>query len=272
MVDKPTKHIHKGYVMLYGTYLTDSDIVEIARVSTGSGARGEKDDKPFIDYLYRHEHMSPFGFPQMTFKIKAPIFVVRQLFRHRMAQVNELSGRYAEMPEEMFIPSSVRIAFQGKDNRQGSGEPLKPEEAAFLLRVMESEQASARACYEQYIGEGVSKEVARINLPLSQYTVFFWQQDLRNLLHMLKLRMDHHAQPEIQEYARIMYDFAKEAFPWTVEAFEKHTLWGRRFSRDEIEILRELLEMNESWEWVKERVSGWRKSHAREFFVKLWMD
>ena len=266
---KESIQIHKGYVELYGVHLSDSDIVEIARVSTGSGARGEDDDRPFIDYLFRHEHLSPFGFPQMTFKIKAPIFVARQLFRHRMAQVNEMSGRYTEMPKDMFLPEVKRIRKQGKDNRQGSGPSLDAVDAKEIQDSLAENQDVLLESYEEYLGRGVSKEVARINLPLSQYTVFYWQQDLRNLLHMIKLRIDPHAQPEIQEYGRAMFQFAKASFPWSVAAFEKHVIHGRRFHQGELQILRELVESNDGLEWIKARTEGWKKSHVREFLDKL---
>jgi len=266
-----TEVLDHGFVRLQHVSMSDQDVVRIARVSTGKGLKTEERDKKFLDYLLRHDHMSPFEFPSMTFQVKAPIFVARQLFRHRTAKVNEYSGRYSEMPEEMYTPDPERFQHEASDNRQGSQGALDDEAADFTSRLMEADKEVALNCYRDYLERGVSKEVARINLPLSQYTVFYWQQDLRNLLHMLHLRMDNHAQWEVQEYARVIWGMVQEHFPWTSEAYENHVLKGVRFSRQERKVLTELLLALEGsvFPLLMEHTKNMSRSHQREFFDKI---
>lgn len=241
MSDDRIPVLDHGYVRLDGVLGTDQDIARIARVSTGKGNKSEEADKRFIDYLMRHQHWSPFEMPVMRFEVKMPIFVARQWVRHRTHSMNEYSGRYSEMPEETFLPDVERIQTQGTDNRQGSGEPLFEGSAALVRYAMEHEQELARKSYQNYLNAGVSKELSRINLPLSQYTIFYWQQNLRNLLATLHLRLDEHAQPEARAYAQVMAGYVEKHFPWTYAAWTENVLMSRTFSRTELRVLGDLL-------------------------------
>ena len=185
---------------------------------------------------------SPFEMPVMRFEIKMPVFVARQWVRHRTHSMNEYSGRYSEMPEETYLPDIERIQAQGTDNRQGSGEPLEEATATNVRFLMDIDQAFTRETYRYYLGRGVAKELARINLPLSQYTVFYWQQNLRNLLHLLALRRDGHAQPEARAYAQALEGFVSRYFPWTYEAWLKNVVEARTFSSDDLAILNGVIE------------------------------
>lgn len=264
-----------GYVRLDGIFGSDQDIVRIARVSTGKGNKSEEEDRKFIDYLWRNHHDSPFEFPVLCFELKMPIFVARQWVRHRTHSMSEFSGRYSEMPEEMYLPDVEHMRQQGTDNRQGSGEPMDPVIAEGFRQSMVGVQRSAKIDYHRYLSWGMSKELARINLPLAQYTRFFWQQNLRNLLHLLSLRLDAHAQPEAQAYAQAVYGFVKEHFPWTYDAFERWTLNSVTFGEHEVERLRELIASlpTEVMDWFDTKsLKSMSHRHYKEFMKKIGVE
>jgi thymidylate synthase (FAD) len=168
-----------------------------------------------------------------------PIFVARQWVRHRTARMNEISGRYSVMRNEFYLPESGDLARQSVSNRQGrADEPLDTEEAAKTRALLQETQESAYAAYEELIGSGLARELARINLPLSLYTEMYWQIDLHNLFHFLRLRLDKHAQKEIREYAAVLLEMARKVAPLATAAFENNSLHGVRFSREETAELR----------------------------------
>lgn len=225
-----------GYVELDAVFGSDLDIVRRARVSTGKGNKTPAEDQRFLDYLWRHQHLSPFGFPQLTFKITMPIAMARQWTRHRTHEMNELSGRYTELAEA-YAPTPDRFRLRDTDNRQASGGVLDPELADVLADDMDHRMHLNRVSYRDALEQGVPKEIARLSLPLSTYTTFYWQQSLRNLLHLLHLRLDGHAQWETRQYAEAVYTLTAEQFPWTCAAFERHTLNAVTLSSDEYALL-----------------------------------
>ena len=174
---------------------------------------------------------------EFKFHIKAPIFVARQWLRHRTASVNEVSARYSILPDEYFLPERLRV--QSSVNHQGSGEAMDGDE--FLILKQKSACDLAFHTYEELLRKGCSRELARTHLPLSTYTEFYWKMNLHNLLHFLKLRMDDHAQKEIQDLAKQVYELIKPIIPLTCEAFEDFVIGSVTFSRLEIEALRDIL-------------------------------
>src|SRR5690606_16873708 len=150
-----------------------------------------------------------------------PIFVARQWVRHRTARLNEISGRYSIMKDEFYVPAGENIALQSEDNKQGrSTEAVDP---AVQARIQESLRAGQGAAYEAYsalIDQGLARELARINLPLAMYTEWYWQIDLHNLFHFLRLRLDAHAQYEIRAYAEVLLRLARAVAPLACESFE----------------------------------------------------
>ncbi|MFW5718090.1 MAG: FAD-dependent thymidylate synthase [Spirochaetota bacterium] len=234
--------LDKGFVRLVDYLGGDQRIVQSARVSYGEGTKSYRKDAALIDYLLRNEHTSPFEQVVLTFHTKMPIFVARQWVRHRMARLNEISGRYSVMKDEFYVPSGEDIAVQSVDNKQGrSEERLSPDEEARIQAVVRAGQADAYAAYTKLLDDGIARELARINLPLSLYTEWYWQIDLHNLFRFLKLRMDTHAQKEIRLYATQMFEIAKKVCPAACASFERHVLGGVRFSHDEFEALRAML-------------------------------
>jgi thymidylate synthase (FAD) len=174
--------------------------------------------------------------------MKLPIFVARQMVRHRTASLNEISGRYSVMKDDFYIPPEGDLALQSTDNKQGrSPETLDPALAAETRAAMDAEQKRAYAGYAALIEKGIARELARINLPLSLYTEWYWEIDLHNLFHFLELRLDPHAQLEIRRYAELMYDIARKVAPLCCESFERHRLGSVTFSGDELAELRRRL-------------------------------
>jgi len=247
ILDKEYKVLDKGFVRLVDYLGGDARIVQAARVSYGEGTKSVREDAGLIDYLLRHQHTSPFEQVVLTFHIKMPIFVARQWVRHRTARLNEISGRYSIMRDECYVPDSEDIAFQSTDNRQGRmDEPAPFEIRSGIRESIRIQQESAYQNYQQLIDTKLARELARINLPLSTYTELYWQIDLHNLFHFLKLRCDGHAQKEIRKYAFVLLDICRNVAPLATQSFEKHVLTGVRLSGSELEAVRNLLQGKES--------------------------
>lgn len=242
ILDREFKVLDKGFVRLVDYLGGDARIVQAARVSYGEGTKSYREDAGLIDYLLRHEHTSPFEQVVLTFHVKLPIFVARQWIRHRTARVNEVSGRYSIMKDEFYVPAPEDLAAQSPDNKQGrSDEPLSTDAAESVRGILAAGQAEAYGGYSRLVESGLAREIARINLPLSLYTEWYWQIDLHNLFRFLALRLDSHAQKEIRLYAGVMLDMAKAVAPAATASFERHLLSGVRFSGPEMAELRRRL-------------------------------
>lgn len=195
--------LDKGFVELVDHMGDDSRIVEAARISYN--AEGVKDAGAFIKQLWRQGHTSPFEQVVFTFRIKCPIFVARQVLRHRTARVNEVSLRYTESELEFYTPT---------DDRLGD----HPETARGYLKTLYTQAAGV---YKTLIETHVRKEVARAVLPVSTYTEFLWQMDLHNLLHFLTLRGSVSAQWETRQYAEAIEKLVAEVCPLALKAWEE---------------------------------------------------
>jgi thymidylate synthase ThyX len=193
--------------------------------------------------------------------------------------VNEYSGRYSLMPMLFHTPTAEQLQTQSRANNQGRSGSAVPEatyrEALARWQRIRSESRSA---YEWMTGEDVARELARIDLPLSTYTQWYWKIDLHNLLHFLKLRVDRHAQWEIQEYGRVMAGMLKRVAPLSYEAWIDYDVCGARVSRMELDALRKLVGVDGETLRAKDGVSlagadldalGLAKREARELYDKL---
>ena len=192
--------------------------------------------------------------------------------------VNEYSGRYSLMPMLFHLPSREQIQTQSRSNNQGrSGSTVPDSIYQEALRRWEKIREESRGTYEWLTGEDVARELARIDLPLSTYTQWYWKIDLHNLLHFLTLRVDRHAQWEIQEYGRVMAGMLKRAAPLSYEAWIDFDVCGARLSRAELTALRRLvahkgdgLEAKAGSLSASElETAGLSKREARELFEKL---
>lgn len=217
-----------GFVELVDYMGTDATVVNAARVSFGKRITeeefGDKDVK-LLNYLAANAHTAPFRHCTLQFHIKAPEFVARQFYKHiigsdysfKDAPVSELSGRYAEVTDEPWLPTELRM--QSKDKKQGSSdEKLDPVKEAQYLGLYSN---ATKLCFDTYkalLDMGVAREVARTILPLNFFTEWYWTASLQAVYHLVELRDSEHAQKEIREYAIAIADLTKELFPFSWEA------------------------------------------------------
>ena len=231
-----------GFVALVDYMGTDEDIERAARVSYGFGTRKRSLTRGLLRYLRRHRHTTPSEMVELKFHCCMPIFVARQWIRHRTANVNEMSGRYSLMPMLFYTPPDEQLQAQSAQNHQGrTGQPLPAGLRSEAKQRWQDSRSGAVATYAWLTGHEVARELARIDLPLSTYTQWYWKIDLHNLLHFLTLRVDAHAQWEIQQYGNLMAGMLKRVAPLSYEAWIDYDVCGARFSRMELGALRELV-------------------------------
>ena len=269
LLDKEFTVLDHGFVRLIDYMGGDEAIVQAARVSYGKGTKKVSEDRGLIRYLMRHRHTTPFEMVELKFHVKLPIFVARQWIRHRSANVNEYSGRYSIMKEEFFVPDEKEIRYQSTVNKQGRSEEEVPDE--LKRKLIDYLNDLHKGSYEQYlefVDAGLARELARVALPLSLYTEWYWKIDLHNLFHFLALRMDPHAQKEIRDYAVIMADMVKAVCPMAYEAFMDYQVNAAYFSGPELAIAGDRLA---GWSPTVDelRQRGLSKREANEFLDKL---
>jgi len=216
----------------------DSAIVQAARVSFDSGMKDFHTDKKLIHFLLKHKHTSPFEMVKLKFHIKAPLFVQRQWIRHRMSNVNEISGRYSVLKDEFYNPN--KLGKQSLFNKQSSDDSnlLENKEVKKLFDKYIEQTQDQYNIYKQLINYGVSRETARICLPLNMYTEFYWCIDLHNFLNFYKLRSAKNAQYEIRQYADSAFDLIRDICPITTEAYKEYNENSITFYSSEIKKLK----------------------------------
>ncbi len=209
-----------GFVRLVDHMGSDLSVVRAARVSYDAAWRAGEDqgsDKRLINYLWKNSHTTPFESVQFTFEVKAPIFVFRQWHRHRTFSYNELSARYRELPEEIYMPDFRK---QSLNNKQGSDGEFGSYELEILKNLFERSYRKSFEVYKHALDMGVARELARSVLPVATYSHMFCSVNLLNLLKFLTLRCDFHAQYEIRVYADAMLELIRPIVPECVGAWE----------------------------------------------------
>jgi len=235
-----------GFVALVDYMGSDEDVERAARVSYGYGTRKTSQTRGLIRYLRRHRHTTPSEMVELKFHCSMPMFVARQWIRHRTASVNETSGRYSVLPLLFYAPCAGDVAVQSATNRQGRvPEPVDARVYAEAVERWERLRSLAGDTYAWLVERDVARELARIDLPLSTYTQWYWKIDLHNLLHFLSLRADAHAQWEIRAYARVMAGMLQRVAPLSFEAWRDYQLDGDRLSWGELEALRRLVRLDD---------------------------
>jgi thymidylate synthase (FAD) len=219
-----TAVLDHGYVTLVESWGSDERIIEAARMSTAKGFTGwgtadQSGDEKLLRYLWEHQHMTPFEMAGLVVEVQAPIFVLREWHRHRTQSYNELSARYTPLPDLFYVPSIDRLmhARQGTTNKQGSSPGFGETAATELRAAIEKAYEEARAAYEELLQVGVAREVARLVIPVGQYSRMRASANLRNWLAFLTLRLAPNAQLEIREYAKAVGGLIAQAFPRTWE-------------------------------------------------------
>jgi thymidylate synthase (FAD) len=231
-----------GFVALIDYMGTDECIERAARVSYGYGTRKQSQTRGLLRYLRRHKHTTPSEMVELKFHCCMPIFIARQWIRHRTANVNEYSGRYSLVPMLFYTPEAEQVQTQSQRNNQGrSGQAVEGQVHADAVRRWNAGRALATETYEWLTGNEVARELARIDLPLSTYTQWYWKIDLHNFLHFLTLRVDGHAQWEIQQFGRVMAGMLKRVAPLSYEAWIDYDVCGAHVSRMELDVLHHLV-------------------------------
>lgn len=230
------KVLDDGFIRVVDFMGDDSSIVQAARISYGAGTKTVQDDQNLIRYLMRNNHTSPFEMCEIKLHVRVPMDTWRQWIRHRMASVNEYSTRYSEAIDSMQKTRPDKWRAQSNTNKQGSEGTLPS--GIFLSSQEDHLHKQARDIYKTRIEMGVSRELARKDLPLCTYTEAYWKIDLHNLLNFLRLRMDRHAQEEIRSYAKVIgEEIVSKWVPLTWGAFRDYRLNSMTLSASEIEFI-----------------------------------
>ena len=233
--------LDNGFVCLVDVMGDDSAVVQAARVSYGEGTKKVSDDRTLLRYLMRHQHTTPFEMAEVKLLVRVPMDTWRQWIRHRTASVNEYSTRYSIAIDAAYATKPDEWRLQATANRQGSDGVLDESVGRRLSEQETTFHHQARRLYEERIEQGVARELARKDLPLSTYTEAYWKVDLHNLFRFLMLRMESNAQYEIVRYATtIGEEIVKPLFPLAWEAFVDYQLKSMRLTRLDREVIARL--------------------------------
>jgi len=231
-----------GFVSLVDYMGSDDDVERAARVSYGFGTRKVSQTRGLVRYLRRHRHTTPSEMVEFKLHCAMPMFVARQWIRHRTASVNELSARYSLMPLLFYTPEQEQFELQSRSNKQGREGGASQEVYREAVERWERLRADAGDAYSWMLEEDVARELARIDLPVSTYTQWYWKIDLHNLLHFLSLRVDSRAQWEIQQFARVIAGMVKRVAPLSYEAWVDYELGSEPLTRVERDLLSRVVE------------------------------
>ena len=209
-----------GFVRLDDSMADDLSVVNAARVSFAR-RKEEMDDSDagLIRFLLRERHGTPFEHNSFRFHVRAPLFVAREWFRHRVGSFNEFSMRYARATDDFYVPEPEDVRTQVGKPGSYSFEPVEPELAEATRDELRAVYDEAYATYERLVERGVARELARLVMPVGAYTEFYWTVNARSLMNFVSLRAAEAAQREIRRYAEACERFLDEAMPVTYAAF-----------------------------------------------------
>jgi thymidylate synthase (FAD) len=209
-----------GFVRLDDSMATDLSVVNAARVSFARRKEEmDESDEGLIRFLMRDLHGTPFEHNSFRFHVRAPIFVAREWFRHRVGSFNEFSMRYARASDEFYVPAPEDVRTQVGKPGSYAFEPVSDELAESTREKLQAVYEMAYLVYEQLVEAGVAREVARAALPVGAYTEFYWTVNARSLMNFVSLRNSETAQREIRRYAEACERFLEEQMPVTYAAF-----------------------------------------------------
>ncbi len=209
-----------GFVRLDDAMATDLSVVNSARVSFGRRkTEMDESDEGLIRFLMRDRHGTPFEHNSFRFHVRAPIFVAREWFRHRVGSFNEFSMRYARATDDFYLPEPDDVRTQVGKPGAYSFEPVSPELAEQTRDELQAVYEQAYATYERLVELGVARELARCVMPVGAYTEFYWTVNARALMNFVSLRAHETAQREIRRYAEAVEALFAERMPVTHAAF-----------------------------------------------------
>lgn len=214
-----------GFVRLDASMADDLSVVNSARVSFAqSSDKLDESGVGLINFLMRERHGTPFEHNSFRFHIKCPVFVAREWFRHRIGSFNEFSARYSTVGNEFFQPSLEDVRTQVGKPGSYSFEPVSEEKAAMALQEIRKVNEFAYETYENLVNQGIAKELARVVLPVSMYTQFYWTVNARSIMNFLSLRTSETAQRDIREYAKRVEEHFADQMPATYKAWVENGL------------------------------------------------
>jgi len=240
-------------------------IVQMARVSYGSGTKSFREDIGLVKYLLENDHTSPFEGVVLKFHLKMPIFVARQWVRHRTASINEYSARYSVVEDSFYIPEISRLNEQSASNKQSSSESVI-KDSEYVHSLINEHSNRSYAIYKELLDKGLSRELSRMVLPVNVYTEMYWVMNLHNLLKFLRLRMDKHAQYEIQVFANAIFEILSEIAPNIMSIWKSSSLDSIKFTHEEIDVISPFIKYDFSNEITKD---GWSKRRKESLLEKI---
>ena len=209
-----------GFVRLDDAMASDLSVVNGARVSFARHkAEMDESDEGLIRFLMRDKHGTPFEHNAFRFHVRAPLFVAREWFRHRVGSFNEFSMRYAKASDEFYVPEPEDVRSQVGKPGAYSFESVEPELAEQTREELQAVYDAAYETYTRLVEQGVARELARLVMPMGAYTEFYWTVNARSLMNFVSLRAAETAQREIRRYAEACERFFAEKMPVTHSAF-----------------------------------------------------
>ena len=209
-----------GFVRLDAAMADDLSVVNAARVSFARRKEAmDESDGGLIRFLLRERHGTPFEHNSFRFHVRAPLFVAREWFRHRVGSFNEFSMRYARATDDFYVPEPEDVRTQVGKPGSYSFETVDPELAEATREELRAVYDAAYATYESLVERGVARELARLVMPVGAYTEFYWTINARSLMNFVSLRAAETAQREIRRYAEACERFLEEKMPVTHAAF-----------------------------------------------------
>lgn len=230
-----------GHVFVVDRMGSDESIEQAARLSY-KGQRPITETRNLLRYLMRHLHTSPFEQAVISVNMKMPIFVARQLVRHRTQALNEISARYTTLPAEFYVPEAEQVCLQSSSNKQGRSTPVPKDLAHTFRDELWSSSQTAFELYEKMTFKGIARETSRMSLPVNTYTEWQTTISAHNLMHMMLLRRSEHAQWETRQYAYALEQIFQDWLPVTYEAWMDYRVNSCTFSAAEMEIIRAVID------------------------------
>ena len=220
LADGSIQVLDHGFVRLDDCMADDLSVVNAARVSFARRKEAmDESDEGLIRFLLRERHGTPFEHNSFRFHVRAPLFVAREWFRHRVGSFNEFSMRYARATDDFYVPEPEDVRTQVGKPGSYSFEPVDPALAEATREELRAVYDAAYATYERLVERGVARELARLVMPVAAYTEFYWTINARSLMNFVSLRAAETAQREIRRYAEACERFLEEKMPVTYAAF-----------------------------------------------------
>lgn len=200
----------------------DRSAANAARMSfDASGTRTAEEDHKLARYLMRNKHNTPFEMVETWWEVKMPIFVARQIVRHRTASINEVSARYVKLPAEWYIPEIAHVGIKPVNAKQGTGGAAERTLANKFRADLDNDCRQGYEKYTEYLEVGIAPEQARMFLHLNHYTHWLWKIDFHNLMNFMSLRDHSHAQWEAQQYGKAKVALIRERMPETMKLYDE---------------------------------------------------